>query len=259
MQNNAQDAALTGSSPAESTVPVQQNEEGAEGLSSDREQSNEVDEQGDQEDARDEVAAEEDQGHAHENEDEEDNDQEDARDEVAEFSDRLNAAFDEQTRWIQNLSQTNPDEFNRLVQSGVIDQDFLDRVAQLDADDTATDGAANDNGEAAHADNTTTAEQDITADIVKDTTAPPNTDHFVWLPDRNDAQDENTTCPACLTDFDPTELTVFLTCGHQWCSVCLNANYSAALKNRKDFSPTCCGHPIDHDSIHPFLDEDLLV
>lgn len=192
---------------------------------------------------------------------------------------RADAAIDEQTRWIRQLRIDNPEEFNSLVESGVIDEDFLDRVEQMDEDaiannnnnQAAEDGTDEDQDvvqDPADAQADPANNQDAQDDAAQDNggapnpapaTIPRNDDHFVWLPNRNDAREENTTCPACFGEFDASDLTVFLNCGHKWCADCLNSNYRAALQNRNNFPPRCCDTALEHESVQNFLDEDLLI
>jgi hypothetical protein len=202
-------------------------------------------------------------------------------------------AIDLQTQFLHRLSREDPDQFRRLVDSGVIDDELLDRLDELNAQ--AAVGAQNDNVDNADT-HTENLDNDLEEGEIEDAdagqvnntgdqgatvaaagagnhwliAAPPppqiaagdgtgDRGHFAWLADRRDAREANEACPACTVEFDPNEPTVFLNCGDRWCVDCLNDNYRAALKNRKDFPPKCCDIPLDHESIQDFLDEGILV
>ncbi|KPI45146.1 uncharacterized protein AB675_2845 [Cyphellophora attinorum] len=219
---------------------------------------------------------------------------------AAAAADRASAdnAIDEQTQFLHRLSREDPDEFRRLVDSGIIDDEFLDRLDELNAQDAvaAPNADAQNNNAGNAGTNTESLDNDLEEGEIEDADAgrvnnannqagptvagtagnhgiiagpapaqpgagngTGDRGHFAWLLDRRDAREANEACPACTVEFDPDEPTVFLNCGDRWCVDCLNDNYRAALKNRKDFPPQCCDIPLDHESIQDFLDEGVLI
>ena len=85
------------------------------------------------------------------------------------------------------------------------------------------------------------------------------TAHFIIV-NRADANHESTVCPACDSVVQDNEL-VYLTCGHVWCSDCLNNNLRAALSNRTMFPPRCCNATpdgINMNAVESYLEDDVL-
>ena len=86
------------------------------------------------------------------------------------------------------------------------------------------------------------------------------TAHFLMV-NRGDANHESIACPACESVVQDNEL-VYLTCGHVWCSDCLNNNLRAALSARTMFPPRCCNatpNGIDMTVIEGYLEDDVLI
>lgn len=154
--------------------------------------------------------------------------------------------LDEQDRWINDLANNNPDEFARLVASGVIDEDIQPQTPSAQDEGNAT--ASPDDQDDAE-----TPDEDNAAAAGAPPAQPVNP---VWIANPADAGEENDACPACLTKINTTQAPVYLTCGHAWCQECLNDNYRHALKSRRDWPPQCC-EVIDHDFIIDVLEPDV--
>ena len=123
-----------------------------------------------------------------------------------------------------------------------------DDVAVTDIDDIQDDDDEEDS------DPDDANEEDGSQQAALDPTA-----HFIDV-NEADTNDESTACPACESVVQDNEL-VYLTCGHVWCSDCLNNNLRAALSNRTLFPPRCCNatpNGIDMTVLQEYLEDDVL-
>lgn len=109
-------------------------------------------------------------------------------------------------------------------------------------------------------------QRDVDTDEVEAQHQPQHEDdptaHFLDV-DPADTNTESQNCPACYNPVAPEEV-VYLTCGHVWCRDCLNNNIRAALSQRNNFPPECCGVAdrsggINIAAISSHLDDDVLI
>ena len=106
------------------------------------------------------------------------------------------------------------------------------------------------------------SDDDGDGDGIQQAALDPNdpTAHFLMV-NRGDANHESIACPACESVVQDNEL-VYLTCGHVWCSDCLNNNLRAALSARTMFPPRCCiatPNGIDMTVVEGYLEDDVLI